>query len=658
MRTVPSVPSPPGPVVSRRRSARAWTRWSWLLGLALGAVVVGPGLCGASLLNLDLVLLPDAVVPPGLFGLGPGLTQRVPLFGLLAAAGAVVGGAAAGKAFLVGTVAAGFVGAGRLVRPAGGKLPSVAAGLLWAAGPFALTRIGAGHLNLAWVVATLPWAVPLFARPSADLRRTFLAALLLAVGGPAAGAIGLTAIGVSLVVESGGRRPVRTLLVAAAANAVWAAPTAVVLWAGAGVAGSGDFATTATSPAGWIAVVVGNGFWSPAQQAGGVGAVGAVAAVGLSALALLGRRDLDPAWRRSATAGAGVGLLLAVASAVPGLRAAYAAASALPVGAPLRESHRFLALWLVWSAPASALGGSRAASALAARARDQAGPTRWASPTLVSGAAAAVACLPLVAALAVSVPGWWGIQGRLEPVSVPHGWLRARTEIQAGPGPVLVLPWNEYPTLAFAGGRTVFNPLPDLLGGDVISSYDPGFEPGGGHQEQIDRRARVIDDLERRFPAATPAASPTLARLGVRWVLLARGGDPVRAAALDHDPGLRVVLRDPAVVLYAVRAPRHPVPARPLPPLVRTEAGRGAVLAMAGAPGWVQGWGSPAEVTPDGLLRLTGHGRVVWFAPAVGLAAVDVAVVAAAVCCWRSRRRRPVRNVGSHGDYLLDAPRH
>ena len=95
----------------------------------------------------------------------------------------------------------------------------VTAGLLWAAGPFSLTRLGVGHLNLLWVVAVLPWVLPTLARPSVDLRRTFLGSLALAVGGPAAGTLGLVVVAVALAVEGTGRRLGRVVAVVGAASA-------------------------------------------------------------------------------------------------------------------------------------------------------------------------------------------------------------------------------------------------------------------------------------------------------------------------------------------------------------------------------------------------------------------------------------------------------
>ena len=157
-------------------AAPAW--WPWGVGVLVGLLVVGPGLGGGSLLSLDLLVTPEMAVPPGVYGLGPALSQRVPLFVLVGWLAALVGGPVAVKVLLVGWVAVGFAGAARLVRvlePRAGALAQATAGLLWAAGPFALTRIGVGHINLVWVVAVLPWELFHVRTAGIDLFSTHLA---------------------------------------------------------------------------------------------------------------------------------------------------------------------------------------------------------------------------------------------------------------------------------------------------------------------------------------------------------------------------------------------------------------------------------------------------------------------------------------------------
>jgi hypothetical protein len=334
---------------------------------------------------------------------------------------------------------------------------------------------------------------------------------------------------------------------------------------------------------------------------------------------------------------AGTGLVLAVASALPGVRSLYDALSELPFGAPLRESQRFLALWLVWASPAVVIGAAAVAGHVAARG------AMWRRVARV-----AAGLVPLAVALAVSVPGWWGLNGRLEPVEYPRGWAAVRDLVAEEPGTVVALPWLEYPSLSFADGRQAFNPLPDYLGGDVISSYDPLLDPAGGHQEQVDRRSVVVDRLVQRAKAGE-AVSAELADLGVRWVVVAHERGAEDFGALAADPGLRPVLTLDDVDLYEVDGWNGPATApdgsartveRPVPPVMRTDAPPGSVLDVAGAPGWIQGWGHRVAVTDDGRLRIEGSGGVLWFWPAIVIFVTDAAVVGLGIRCLALRRRR------------------
>lgn len=630
----------------------AW--WAWGVGGLLGLVVVGPGLQLGPLLSFDLQITPWIPFPPGALGLGPGLSQRVPLFVLLAGLSAVVGGPAAGVAFLVGCTAAAFAGTIRLCRLAVGPeaasqplglIASCAAGLLWAAGPFALTRIGAGHLNLVWAVAVLPWVLPRLARPGDHPPSTFLAALLLAVGGPAGGTLGLVASGVVLLVAGREARRARAVVAAFVPHVVWVAPTVVLLWAGAGVQGAGDFATQLGGALGWPGIAVGTGFWRADLAAGAGGlAAGAVGIVVL-VLATVGARSTwsdpqVPRWQRTTTVVAVVGLALAVASGTPGVRSLYGWVSDLPVGAPLRESQRFVALWLVWALPLAVRGALDLGRA-STSGRDGTDGRRPAVPAAVPVVVLAVA------SLVASVPGWWGIGGRLEPVAIPPSWDEAAEVIDAAPGPVLALPWAQHPVLPFADDRQAFNPLPPVLGGDVLSSYDPLFDRTRPSQEQVDGRAARIDALVPRLRAGEPV-SAELAELGVRWVVLAHIDAWRSYRGLAADPGLSLQLRAADLDLYEVVGWSGMAQApggstwdldRPLPPIIRTGAPAGSTLAVAGAPGWVRGWGGATSVRDDGRLVLeTGRGPV-WFWPAAVLVAVDAALVGGAIWCARSRHR-------------------
>ena len=611
----------------------------WLAGLATGALVLGPGLGPGSLLSLDLVLTPRIPVPPGVWGLGPPLPQRVPLSVPLAWVSSVAGGPATGKALIVVAVAAAFAGAARLAAAA--PLPArLGAGLLYAAGPFAVTRIAAGHLNVLVALAVLPWALPRLLAPSALLRATFAWLVALAVAGPAGGALALPALAVGLVGERG-RRAVAVVVLAVVAQAPWLLPAVAVLAGGAEVTGADAFATRVGGPLGPLGVLAGDGFWREGSQVGGGGALVVVGAA-LVALAVAGWRSLPAPWGRRGAVLAALGLALALASGLPGVRGPYRSLTETAVGAPFRDSHRMLALALVWLCPAAAIGAARVAASL-----------RSARPALAEAAAA----LPLAAALVAAAPGLWGADGRLEPVDLPAGWSTVRDAVRAEPGTVLALPWHEYLSLGFAGGRAVLDPLPDYLGGDVLSSYDPGF--GVPRQEQVDPRGDGMEEVVEGLRRGRPVAGALLAR-GVRWVVLLHEADWRAYAAVDDDPGLTARLRTASADLYGVDGwPGPAVAGDPvISPLWKVSAPEGGRWAHPWAPGWLRGWDG-AAAAPGGLGDLPPGTGPVWYWPAVPVAGGSAAVLlAGGLAGWSAARRGRVVDIGDRsglpsGNYLV-----
>lgn len=613
-------------------------RFDVLTGVVVTLLVLGPALRPGPLLEFDLLVTPEIPVPNGVFGLGPALSQRVPLFALFGVGSWLVGGPATVKLFLVAGSISGHVGMTRLVEGITGRIGRQVAGVLWIAGPFALTRIAAGHIQFVWSIALLPWLLPTLSGPSRRPARTFAALVLLAVGGPAIGVIAGLVVLIGLIVERS-RRIAPVLVTVGVSNLLWAAPTAVLLWAGAEVAGADRFATSARGADGWLGIPVGGGFWSPVRQIGAGGWLAAFVGVGLVGAALLGHPNL-PGWRRPLRATGFVGLGLTLASAVPIVRDLYAAASRSPVGAPLRESHRFLLLWLAWLAPAAAAG----AAVMAERAR-----TRLAGRRAAPGFGEMIGALPLAAVVLVSAGGWWGAGDALVPVEFPAGWSEARDLLRDRPGTVVALPWNQYPPLDFLDGRHAFNPLPDYLGGDVVSSYDPLFEPDEPAQEQVDRRARRLDAALRSGGPLGSAFSDVGAR---HAIVVEQPGAVAVTARLEAEPeSFRPVLRNRDATVWEVRSWTAPVIApdgtgheldRPIPPVIRSDAPPGSVVGVAGAPGWVRGWFHPAGITPGGRLRMPDTGRgVLWFWPAPVLMMVDVAILGAAGAALLRDRRRP-----------------
>jgi hypothetical protein len=410
------------------------------------------------LLNLDLVLVRDQPVPSGIWGLGPDFPRRVPFFLPISWLSTIVG-TAAGKAVIVAAFAVAFVGASRLVGAAP-LATRFGAGLLYALSPFTLTRLGSGQPAFLAALAVLPWALPRLLRPHDDVGATLLWAAALGCCGITGGLLAVPVVLVGLVAAHG-QRWARVLGALLIGQLAWLVPALVVAATGATarLAPAASFATNAHGLGGVARVLAGHGFWQLGNQVGDPGgAFVAIIGVVLGLLALAGAARLDASWRAPAAGLGALGLAVTLASALPGLRDVYADFADTTLGAPLRESQRFFVLFLVWMAPAAALGAQRLA-----------GDEPGALPGALSAAPAALAVI-------LAAPGLWGIGGRLDPVAFPRAWNTSRTLIQSRPGTVLTLPWNEYLDLSFADGRRSLNPTPDFFGGDVLVSRDPGRE--------------------------------------------------------------------------------------------------------------------------------------------------------------------------------------
>ena len=591
------MPSAPADVTPRRPRDR-W--WPWAVGLALGAAVLGPALGPGALFNLDLVLTPVIPVPQGVWGLGPELPRRLPFMVPLAWLSSVVDGTVVAKAMLVVVFAVAFVGAQRLVadRPV---VTRVAAGLLYASGPFMVTRVATGYLGVVLVMAVLPWVAPRLLVPSASLARTLLAAGALGLCGVTGGLVAVVVAAAGLLAEPH-RRPARVAGAVLVAQLPWLVPGIVVYSQGISPAAAADFATRADGVGGPLRVLAGHGFWQDTFQVGhgwfGVAAVGAV----LLGLAVLGHGDLPASWRRPAAWLAAFGVALSLASVVPGARSIYADLAGTPFGAPLREGHRLLVLYLVWMAPAAALGARRLAT-------DREGLAR-----------AALLGVPVVLALWLALPGLWGAGGQLDPVDIPDEWSQAREMVRAEGGTVVSLPWAQYFNLNVAGGRRVNAVMPLYLGGDVLVASDPNLARPA--QERADRREQPMDLLALRVRAGEPVGA-ALADLGVRWVVLQHDIDWQTYLSLRDDPGLERVVDGPTLELFEVTAWRGPVVTDdgmvlsddgPVSPLASVRGSGPATWARPGADGWLRGL-EPATVAVDGQLRLPAGAGPVWYWP-------------------------------------------
>jgi len=591
--------------------------------VAVAVVVLGPALGPGAVFTLDAAFVPRIPVPAGIWGLGPELARRVPSGVVLAWASTVMGGALAGKAMMGLTLVVAFAGAARLTTSTTGTAGRIApklAGLLYALSPLFLTRVGAGQWTALTAFAVLPWALPALLEPSRSWARTFLWSAAMAATGSVGGTLALVVV----VVGVGAERTRRALAggaMVAAAQLPWVVAGLATAAGWPRPAGADVFATRADGPIGAAGLLAGHGFWRASTQVGGDSTLGtALLGVGLLGLAWMGARALPPPWRWRAAALAGLGWALALASAVPGVRDAYSAFTLTAIGAPFRESQRFLIFTLVWLAPAAALGAGRTAG-------EKGWFPSW-TPLAATGLVAVV----------LAFDGLWGVGGQLRPVSVPAEWGVARRAIGRAPGTVLALPYHRYLDLPIAGNRRVINPLPDYLGGDVISSSDP--EVGARYREVTDPREPAVMAAVRD---GGDDVGVRLAEVGVRWIVLLHAADWRVNRSLAERPGLRVVLAGDSLDLLQVQEWTGPVvdtSGRPLAlrsviaPLQRLRPSTAAVWSHPAAPGWMRGLHVAAQ-TSSGLVRLPPGRGPVWFWPSIVVLGTDAATLVGVVLAWR-----------------------
>jgi hypothetical protein len=603
-----------------------------MAGTAFAALVLGPAAAPGSLFNLDLVVTPVIPAPVELWGLGPELPRRAPFYLVLAWLSTWGGGAGAWKLLAAASLAGAFAGATRLVRDRP-LVTQVGAGLVYAASPWMLTRLGVGHLGLVLAAALLPFALPTLLDPTRCRARTFLWSLAFAVVG-LYGALLAVPLVVAGLVGRPLRRAASTLVAFAAPHLMWLLPGVIVFLGGVQPASAHSFRPTGESAPDAVRLLAGHGFWQSLYQVGseqGWVAVGIGGA--LLGLALLGHRDLPSVMRTRLAGVAAVGIGVPFAARMPGLQSAFDWLSGAAPGLALREPQRLLVLYLLWLAPAAALGAGRVAAGLRG----------W-----YSGAMAAA---PAVLALILTAPGLWGVQGTLQPVAIPESWEQARAHVRAEPGTVLALPWHRYFDLGAAEGRRVLNPMPYYLGGDVLASADP--ELPGGEQEVLDPRHRRAEEIIEAMRRGEPP-SDRLAELGVRWVVVLHDVDWWSyRRGLDADEDLEHVVGDGDLDLYRVTTWVGPIRTGegeavgvdcPLAVLCTTAEATAGVWYRPGTEGWRRG-ASPTTPTEDGLLALPAGSRRLVFVPGILVGLVNLAVLAGAVLAGAHTRRHPVTHV-------------
>ena len=239
--------------------------------------------------------------------------------------------------------------------------------------------------------------------------------------------------------------------------------------------------------------------------------------------------------RRAWLLAAGVaGIVVSASTATDaGASAATWLAARAPIAGALREPQKFDALWLValavLGAEAVAWAGARSSTALrAGRAHGGvlAATTMVLATLLPSGAVAAAR-----------------ITDTVGPVRYPADWYAGLAYIESrvpADSQMIVLPWHEYETLPFAGGRLVSNPAGAFFPRRLLLPDD--LEISGRVTEA---GADPLAELARAPELGGCALARALGARDIHWAIVedAPGGES--AAAALQSCGFRVVAGSP-----------------------------------------------------------------------------------------------------------------
>lgn len=539
-----------------------------LTGLLAGLAILGPALAPGFLLVYDMVFVPEPNFGARTFGLDGSVPRAVPNDLVVSLLSLLLPGWVVQKVLLLAVFVLVGAGVGALVRTrSGAAVAAVAA--CW--NPYVAERLALGHWAFLLGYALLPWvagsAAAVLAGDRSGRRRLALWLVAAASCGSTAAVIAtLVAVAVLAVPLVGRRVPAGVRLrdlvlvgvVAACANAVWWVP-AVLLPGGlpADASGVTAFAARADSPWGLVgSVLTGGGLWHdglwPPERGSlvlsGAALILVVGCVGCAGWAVV-RRRAHPAVTGLLVAGT-VGLVVACAGSPLLSGIATAVVTHVPGGGLIRDSHKFVAPWVVLVAcAAGAVADDLRGTASSVRRRLTLAPATRA--TLVVG----LGLLPV--ALLPSLAGGtfrdWGA------ANYPASYLAAAARIDSyDDAAVASFPWTLYRRYAWNRDDVVLDPWPRLVEAPVLVDDDLPLAGRtiAGEDPRADRISAAVST------GGSDEVLRALREEGVRFVLL-HLDQPTSAEQAVFFAQEEVVLEDRWIALYdlgPVAAVADPLP--------------------------------------------------------------------------------------------------
>lgn len=513
-----------------------------LVGLVAATVILGPALRPGYLLFYDMVFVPHLDFSARTLGIDGSVPRAVPSDLMVAVASQVVPGWVVQKLLLVLI----FVGVGSGVAAfMTTRTGAVAAAVCAVWNPYVAERLAIGHWNFLLGYAALPFLIAAASDARQGRRsarfRLYLWTVLVALTGSTGALIGLfVTVAVLLVPHSDvadglARRRLpevgRATGVFVLSNAVWWFSSLFVVPVTTGDrSGVAAFGPRADTPLGVIgSLVTGGGIWNAGAWTPGRSSIVTTSAAVILVAVSVGYALRIRAWRRSPAYG-GLGAAAAaslVAVGCTGFDLGQRILEALIGGVPgaglLRDSQKFLAVWVLFVAVCAGLLAQKTLSAARSVGMQRFGAL---------GLAGLVTVWPVIV-----LPGLaWGASGRWSAVDYPASFVQMRERVSVLPaGGVAVFPWAAYRRYGFNEDRVLLDPWQRLLERPVLASDDLPLTTGVVRGE--DSKSAVVGDALRTGGDVRGA----LLQAGVRYVLVQTDQPVTPQSALPSAVGGSVI---------------------------------------------------------------------------------------------------------------------
>lgn len=522
-----------------------------LVGLISALLALGPGLAPGYLLFYDMVFVPRLGLSDQTLGVDGTVPRAVPNDLVVALASHIVPGWVVQKLLLILVFVGVGAGVGALM---GSRIGAAAAAMFATWNPYLAERLAIGHWGFLLGYACLPFLLSAAAavrrgEPNGRLRLG-LWTIAVALTGSTGAVLGLlvtvavlvmpvhaTTDGVQVRRE---REILWAFVIFLVANAAWWFPSLFVASVGTGdTAGVDAFMARADTPWGVIgSLLTGGGIWNQGAWTPGRSSTLTSGGMLLVVMLCVGYTAWTRAWRGGpACAGlaiAGlVGLVIAGAGAIPGGSALVSAAVAhLPGAGLLRDSQKFVALWVLLVAVCAGLAAERLRDIGLGIGVDRA------SALTVAGTAA---LWPLVLLTGFA----WGYAGQWKAVSYPTSFEMMRVRIAAQPpGAVAVFPWTLYRRYAFDNEQVLLDPWQRLLNRRVLVNDDLPLSTRVVRGESSDA-AKVTAALREHGDVGGALRSA-----GARYALVQTDQGSTSETSLPPELRTAVAVRAGTLVLY------------------------------------------------------------------------------------------------------------